>query len=78
MAVELNHQTASKAEWCFTVDCISRVLFLEERFGEELKVISQSLPDHLTNVGILSLGEIGNVRCGPIEWLNKTTVIGLM
>jgi hypothetical protein len=54
------------------------VLFLEERFGDELKAISQSLPDHLTNVGILSLGEIGNVRCGPIEWLNKTTVIGLM
>jgi len=78
MAVELNDQTASKAEWCFTVDCISRVLFLEERFGEELKAISQSLPDDLTNVGILSLGEIGNVQCGPIEWLNKTTVIGLM
>src|SRR6056300_773877 len=78
MAVDLIDQTSSKAEWCFTVDCISRVLFLEERFNEELKAISQSLPDHLTNVGILSLGEIGNVRSGPVEWLNKTTVIGLM
>jgi hypothetical protein len=78
MAVNLNRETSAKADWCFTVDCISRVLFLEERFNEELEAIAQSLPGHLTNVGILSLGEIGNVRSGPIEWLNKTTVIGLI
>lgn len=72
----MQHQTDLSV--CFTVDCISRVLFMDEDFKQELGSINSALPEHLPHVGILSLGEIGNVDAGPIEWLNKTTVVGVL
>ncbi len=74
------HNLSSKTplEVCFTVDCISRVLFMDQEFTRELGSINSALPGHLTHVGILSLGEIGNIDAGPIEWLNKTTVVGVL
>jgi hypothetical protein len=63
---------------CFTVDCISRVLFMDADFTQELSSINSVLPEQVKHIGILSLGEIGNVDSGPIEWLNKTTVVGVL
>ncbi|MDG0980814.1 MAG: FIST C-terminal domain-containing protein [Halieaceae bacterium] len=63
---------------CFTVDCISRVLFMDTDFTQEISGINSVLPENVIHIGILSLGEIGNVDSGPIEWLNKTTVVGVL
>jgi hypothetical protein len=75
-AHQAQHKTDLSA--CFTIDCISRVLFMDQDFTQELKGINSALPEALPHVGILSLGEIGNVDSGPIEWLNKTTVVGVL
>ncbi|BDS15539.1 FIST signal transduction protein [Aureispira anguillae] len=69
----------NKPNQIFTVDCISRVLFLEDKFEEELKsitnIIQENTPD-LVLTGILSLGEISSDGEGPLYFFNKTIVIG--
>lgn len=63
------------------VDCISRVLFLEEHFNEELKAVSESLAtidEGLVGEGILSLGEIASYGDGFLEFFNKTIVVGVL
>jgi hypothetical protein len=57
------------------VDCISRVLFLEQRFDRELAVVSAG---ELPLVGMLSIGEIANSGRDYLEFYNKTTVVGLL
>jgi len=58
-------------------DCISRALFLGDDFDQELKAIDKNLAGHGETFGALTLGEIGNSVNGPIEWLNKSTVIAV-
>lgn len=58
----------------FVIDCISRSLFLGDRFGEELAAIDDGLP----MVGALSLGEIANSGREFLEFYNKTAVVGLI
>lgn len=61
------------------VDCISRTLFLENRFDEEVDNIYQNLIQHgceTIPVGALTLGEISSIGDGFLEFLNKTVVIG--
>lgn len=63
----------------FIVDCISRTLFLEEDFSEELKVVLNSFSEKQKNVnplGILTLGEISSYGEGFLEFFNKTIVVG--
>lgn len=60
------------------VDCISRVLFLEDDFDQELSAIQQGLQDHQLDLipeGILTLGEISSYGEGFLEFLNKTIVV---
>lgn len=57
------------------VDCISRALFMEEKFEEELKAIR--LPD-IPIVGILSFGEIATKNRESLEFHNKTTVLSIL
>ena len=59
----------------FFVDCISRVLFLEKDFKEELQSVN---PNNLSLVGALTLGEIANSGNDYLEFYNKTAVVGLM
>jgi hypothetical protein len=57
------------------VDCISRVLFLQDHFSEELDTVQTALPGGFGDpVGILSLGEIASYGNGSVEFFNKTFV----
>jgi hypothetical protein len=53
------------------IDCISRVLFMQEDFSEELSYLNQK---QMAN-GILSIGEIANPINAPLELFNKTVVV---
>lgn len=57
------------------VDCISRVLFLENEFSLEME--AARLPD-LPMVGALSIGEIANSGEDYLEFYNKTSVVALI
>lgn len=58
-------------------DCISRVLFLDDRFTTELQAINGALPGVTGVVGALTLGEIANSNSGAIELMNKSTVVSV-
>lgn len=62
------------------VDCISRVLFLEDHFEEELQAVAdkiQEFHEGLVVEGILTLGEIASYGDGFLEFFNKTIVVGV-
>ena len=58
---------------CF-IDCISRVLFMQEGILEEFKQVSGDY----TLFGALTLGEIANSGQDYLEFYNKTAVLGLL
>ncbi|MDZ7925132.1 MAG: FIST C-terminal domain-containing protein [Marinagarivorans sp.] len=64
------------APTAFLFDCISRRTFLKDQYPQQLAAVLGQFdhPDTLL-VGALSLGEIASTGCGPIELLNKSTVI---
>ncbi len=59
-------------------DCVSRALFLDTRFQEELDTIHAHLPAGLPLLGVLSLGEIADAGNACLEFFNKTTVLGVV
>lgn len=62
--------------YTFTIDCISRQLFLGADYARELEAIKDELPEKTSTIGILSIGEIASSSQGVIRFLNKTTLIG--
>ena len=57
------------------MDCISRVLFLEDKFSDELNaVFNKEYP----LIGALTIGEIANSGKDYLEFYNKTSVIGVL
>lgn len=56
------------------IDCITRVLFLEGDFPEELVRVGAG---RVPTVGALTLGEIANSGQDYLEFYNKTVVVGL-
>lgn len=60
----------------FLSDCISRAMFLEERFEEELQNIQAKMKYPVE--GALSFGEIASKRNGELAIHNKSTVLGLL
>lgn len=56
------------------VDCISRVLFLEDGFVKELETVKDSLGERPL-FGMLTLGEIANGGDYCLEFYNKTMVL---
>jgi len=61
----------------FVVDCISRVLYLEDDFEKELTAVKDHLnKENTINIeGVLSLGEISSGKEGYLEFYNKTIVV---
>ncbi|MEQ3654965.1 MAG: FIST N-terminal domain-containing protein [Dokdonia sp.] len=71
---------ASAPKKAIIIDCISRILFLEEDFDRELKAITSTIKEAFPEVsigGALTLGEISSYGEGFLEFYNKTTVVGL-
>lgn len=65
---------------CLVADCISRVLFLEDKFSLELKEVKQALAkinQNLIPAGMLTLGEISSSGERYLEFFNKTIVVGV-
>ncbi len=63
----------------FVVDCITRTLFLDQEFSQEIALIHQGVRiehDEQEPFGILSLGELASYGAGLLELFNKTIVIG--
>jgi hypothetical protein len=58
----------------FMVDCISRVLFLQDRFAEEVQAVQRCMGDRPV-VGALTLGEVANGGDYCLEFYNKTMVL---
>lgn len=58
---------------CF-IDCISRVLFMEDAILDEFQQVTGDYP----LVGALTLGEIANTGKDYLEFYNKTAVLGLL
>jgi hypothetical protein len=69
-AVGVNHLEEGLS---LVMDCISRNLYLEDRFVEELA--SLRLKGNAA-IGALTLGEIASYGLGALEFFNKTIVIG--
>ena len=57
------------------VDCISRVLYLNDRFKDELVVVQKQLNNQVELEGVLSIGEISSDKSGYLELYNKTIVV---
>ena len=66
-------------EKVLVVDCISRALFLDQKFEQELGEVTKSFatsnPD-ISPEGLLSLGEISSVKGRTLDFYNKTIVVG--
>ena len=59
------------------IDCISRVLFLEDTFIDEINAVENVLKG-VPLIGVLTLGEIANNSESYINFYNKTCVIGTL
>ena len=78
-ALESANKTVTP-EKAIIIDCISRILFLEDEFQTELNEIIKVLRTKHNNIsvsGALTLGEISSYGEGYLEFYNKTCVVGL-
>lgn len=66
-----------KIKYHLIADCISRTLFLEDNFHDELMMIKKKIgtsSDNIHSVGMLTLGEISSFGDRYLEFFNKTIV----
>ncbi|MEE9492293.1 MAG: FIST C-terminal domain-containing protein [Gammaproteobacteria bacterium] len=59
------------------IDCVSRLLFLDREFDQEIEAIVSGAGDVTHLFGALTLGEILSAKTGSANLLNKTTVVGV-
>lgn len=79
-AAQASLKIGFKPNVCFVVDCISRVLFLEDNFSDELNQVAEIIKKEHAEIkiyGALSLGEISSYDKGYLEYFNKTIVVSL-
>lgn len=77
-AAESACKATVEARLSLVADCISRVIFLEERFPEELLAMEAAAArtaTRATQLGMLTLGEISSYGQGYLEFFNKTAVV---
>ncbi|SMP58614.1 FIST signal transduction protein [Anoxynatronum buryatiense] len=67
-------QQAETAVAMLVIDCISRVLYLNHDFEEELKIVKTEA----TVMGALTLGEFANLRSDNLAFHNKTIITALL
>lgn len=70
-----NYPGDSKSLPTLLFDCISRSIFLQDRFSEELDAVKKSASPLF---GALTIGEIGNKGNSYLELFNKTSVVGVI
>jgi hypothetical protein len=70
-----NAPSSKNPQHVFFIDCISRVLFLENDFQKELDAVADS---GLQVTGVLTLGEIANSGRDYLEFYNKTSVVAII
>jgi hypothetical protein len=70
-----SYESESGGQSALFIDCISRVLFLEDDFEMELAAVHD---DNLPLIGALTLGEIANSGDDYLEFYNKTAVIAVL
>ncbi len=78
-AADCRQRHAGPARLALVADCISRALYLGDRFADELRAVGASL-DHPDSPleGMLTLGEISSFGEGFLEFFNKTIVVGAL
>lgn len=79
-ATEDSIKQATAPRKAILIDCISRILFLEDNFDKELSTITETINAAFPKVsigGALTLGEISSYGEGFLEFYNKTIVVGL-
>lgn len=69
LGLEENHNV-------FLFDCISRSIFLGDKFNEELEQMKNNMKSGSTLFGALTLGEIANNGNEYIAFYNKSCVVG--
>jgi len=80
LAATDSSKLSGKVKNTLIIDCISRVLFLEDDFSKELIEVKKAIKSIDSNIipeGVLTLGEISSQE-GYLEFYNKTIVIGLL
>lgn len=65
------------AAGALVIDCISRVLYLGDLMAEEIGAIRNNIAPTLPLFGFFSLGEVASPGDRYLEFLNKTTVVGV-
>ncbi|MEI9949960.1 MAG: FIST C-terminal domain-containing protein [Pseudomonadota bacterium] len=66
---------------CLLADCVTRVMYLGERFQDELDAIRSglgSIAETAPSGGVLTLGEISSRGDGYLELFNKTCVVAVL
>jgi len=71
------YSSSDDTEIVFMIDCISRVLFLEDSFKQEIDSVLKTI-NNTPLVGALTLGEIANNSKSYIDFYNKTCVVGVL
>lgn len=79
-AAQESVKLATSPKKAIIIDCISRILFLEDNFDKELEAITQTIKNTYPDIsigGALTLGEISSYGEGYLDFYNKTVVVGL-